>query len=443
METFNAPRRRVDNEISRLTETVSALLMHCKILDRVMETYHDKLWRARFLTACTIVGSVVVTIGANFLCDFLLRAPDSTIPALPSTDAPTATPVAKPASGGFLRGTGAAAVSAAKVVKVAAPSPSDVVPTPTFYTELFNFRSKRTIMSWVGLSGATAITGVITWAQYRITRLLNTFNEKSTFEGLYKQIYQKELAANDEFTIALGRTVLEEISTNINSEVVQRTQRVDKPDFFALNRILNEDIANLRRRASPNFPTLSAPAAKKMPSALSPPKVHSNIAVRAPSPSTEKLEHLALSTQAREAITRQHSRVHFSPSTVSSPAAAKDPLLKKSKKFFEKKEEDGTTIVLDNRPLPCAPSGTSGPAELEPQPQPVVLNTSASAGLESVSLVRAAEVQAVQEELSRVAQSQTKTGMDGAEPAAVTSSEQHIHDNSPADQLAVLTSGEP
>ncbi len=68
LETFNAPRRRVDNEISRLTETVSALLMHCKILDRVMETYHDKLWRVRFMTAATLLGKKTYE-NVHFLSD--------------------------------------------------------------------------------------------------------------------------------------------------------------------------------------------------------------------------------------------------------------------------------------------------------------------------------------------------------------------------------------
>lgn len=430
METFNAPRRRVDNEISRLTETVSALLMHCKILDRVMETYHDKLWRARFLTACTIVGSALVIVGTNFLCDYLLPASASLAPeapAVPVTDTTAAN--TKPVSSGFLRGTGSTASTAAKAVKVVVSTPAEVAPAPTYYADLLNFRSKRTIMTWVGLSGTTAIGGVLTWAQYRITRLLNTFNEKSTFEGIYRQIYQKELAANDEFTIALGRTVLEEISTNINSEVVQRTQRVDKPDFFALNRILNDDIANLRRRASPNFPTLTAPV--KLPSALSPPKAGVNIAVLASSPSTEKLESLALNTQAREAVARQHSRVHFSPSTVSSPVTAKDSQLKKAKKFFEK-SSSGPTVVLDSG------SGTVASA-------PVELNTSVPTGPEKIGVVRAEDLHAVQEEVAHLTQNQQSHVAEQSptleKEAPAVSSEQHKQDQSPVDQLALLESG--
>ena len=371
LETFNAPRRRVDNEISRLTETVSALLMHCKILERVMETYHDKLWRARFYTAATLVGSVVVTVAANYLCDFLLPSTAPAAPAaLPSTDTATvAATSAKPAPSGYLRGTTAAAASAAKAAKAALPTPANVSSaTSTLYSEMFNFRSKRTIMSWVGMMGLTATGSVIAWAQYRITRLLNTFNEKSTFEGIYRQIYQKELAAQDEFTIALGRTVLDEISVNINSEVVQRTQRVYKPDFFALNRILNEDIANLRRRASPNFPTLATPV--KLPSALSHSKSNnghsSPYANQAPSPSTEQLEHLALAVQAQEAMTRQHhSRVHFSPSTTTSPVTTRESLQKKSKRFFDRSKGGSDVIVLDNGPAAAQDTPASANCKID------------------------------------------------------------------------------
>lgn len=368
LETFNAPRRRVDNEISRLTETVSALLMHCKILDRVMETYHDKLWRARFYTAATIVGSVAVTVAANYLCDFLLP---SSAPVASAAPAAETAPAAVGAQGGYLRGTAAAATSAAKSAKAALPTPAEVSSvTSSLYSEMFNFRSKRTIMSWVGVSGLFATGSVIAWAQYRITRLLNTFNEKSTFEGIYRQIYQKELAAQDEFTIALGRTVLDEISVNINSEVVQRTQRVYKPDFFALNRILNEDIANLRRRASPNFPTLGTPV--KLPSALSHGHTKgtnsgasSQYANQAPSPNTEQLEHLALAVQAQEAVARQHhSRVHFSPSTTTSPVTTRDPLQKKSKRFFDRSKGGSNVIVLDNGPAAAV-------ADVDPPAAPV------------------------------------------------------------------------
>ncbi len=140
----------------------------------------------------------MVTVGANYLCDFLLSpsSPALTVSADPVVAA-AATPTAAAAKSlpGNLRSSSIAAVNAAKAAKAALPAPSDLAVAPSMYSELFNFQSKRTVMSWVGLGAGAAVWGTILWAQYKITRLLNTFNHRGTFEGIYQQIYQKELAA--------------------------------------------------------------------------------------------------------------------------------------------------------------------------------------------------------------------------------------------------------
>ena len=138
----------------------------------------------------------MVTVGANYLCDFLL-SPSS--PALTASADPViaaaAAPTAAKSNPGNLRGSSIAAVNAAKAAKAVLPAPSDLAVAPSMYSELFNFQSKRTVMSWVGLGAGASVWGTILWAQYKITRLLNTFNHRGTFEGIYQQIYQKELAA--------------------------------------------------------------------------------------------------------------------------------------------------------------------------------------------------------------------------------------------------------
>lgn len=86
-EVLNTPRRREDNDITRLTEKmhllqVSPLLwgllspltppcaliscsqMHCKIIDDVLERYHSKLWRFRIAVVCALSGSIGAVAGA-------------------------------------------------------------------------------------------------------------------------------------------------------------------------------------------------------------------------------------------------------------------------------------------------------------------------------------------------------------------------------------------
>ena len=66
-EVLNAPKRRVDNEISRLTESISILQMHCRIVSEVRKRYNEKLWSSRVKVASLAFASLGLPIGANLL----------------------------------------------------------------------------------------------------------------------------------------------------------------------------------------------------------------------------------------------------------------------------------------------------------------------------------------------------------------------------------------
>lgn len=327
METFNAPRRRVDNEISRLTEIVSSLQMHCTLVDKALEMYHNRLWKARTYILTSLACSIGITIGANYLCDALLPATWGGATSLLGGGLSSADAV--PAVGG---GTGAGTAGAATgAVMGKLPIPSATLKpsthtSPTFYSELWNFQSKRTVVGWTALSSVLGTGAVFLWEHMSLLKLLKTFNDKSTFEAIYRRVYHKELAAHDEFTAALGKMVLDDLTSNVNAEYMQHAQRVDKGDFSALKRILQDDIANLRRRASPNFPVLSTPI-----KLLSPVASYGNlggVSELAMSPSTEKLINIQQSLTSNGSAAKL--RVHFSPSTASSPITTKETQLKKS-----------------------------------------------------------------------------------------------------------------
>lgn len=56
-EVFNAPKRRVDNEITRLTDSISLLQMHMKIVDDIVKQYRQATWNVRLALAASLTGS--------------------------------------------------------------------------------------------------------------------------------------------------------------------------------------------------------------------------------------------------------------------------------------------------------------------------------------------------------------------------------------------------
>ena len=62
-EVLNAPSRRVNNEISRLSDSVQLLSMHCAIVDEIAMKYKSKMYRlygATFGVGCVSAGMPVV-----------------------------------------------------------------------------------------------------------------------------------------------------------------------------------------------------------------------------------------------------------------------------------------------------------------------------------------------------------------------------------------------
>jgi hypothetical protein len=182
-------------------------------------------------------------------------------------------------------------------------------------------RSKRTIVGWTAFSGLLSTAGVVLYGHLSLAALLDTFNQRATFEAIYAQLYQKEIAANNESVVALGKVVLDALPGNLNSEVMERLPRVDKLEFSALHRILNEDIANLRRRASPDFPVLATPIK------LTPQSSTEHLSAFVTSPSAEALDRVPF--KSHRAAIHPGMHVHFSPSTNSSPITTRERAEKK------------------------------------------------------------------------------------------------------------------
>lgn len=66
-EVFNAPLRRQDNELTRLTDAVQLLLMHCKVIDDLVKKYRSARWKYRGVVLGGLLGSAGVTAAAALL----------------------------------------------------------------------------------------------------------------------------------------------------------------------------------------------------------------------------------------------------------------------------------------------------------------------------------------------------------------------------------------
>jgi len=59
-EVVNAPKRRIDNELNRLTSAVQLLKVYCDLVKDVTSIYYKSVWNARIL-----VSSVVSIVSAT------------------------------------------------------------------------------------------------------------------------------------------------------------------------------------------------------------------------------------------------------------------------------------------------------------------------------------------------------------------------------------------
>lgn len=259
-ETLNAPRRRVDNEISRLTEAVSALLMHCQIVDKVLATYQDRLWRARYISALSVLCSIGLSMGVSYLCDAL--GSES------SSESSSSSSSGNSSSSDTRKGSGDPNAPSFKIFRSKSPvgAPTSAAPSGdsadsslarSLLGSMFGLQSKMSVVFVTSLMGTVASCSVAAWEYLSLEALLSSFSKQESFEAIYLQLYHKALKMQDEFTIGMGQLVIRELPGNVDTKYISEAPRVRMEDFLALERILNEDIAKLRRQVSPSYPLVS------------------------------------------------------------------------------------------------------------------------------------------------------------------------------------------
>lgn len=272
-EVFNAPRRRVDNEISRLFESTHALLMHCKLLDVIVRDYNFRLWKYRLRSGLMIAASFGLTIGAGYICDWILStnssdSSDSTASATSakagSTPKPTATPKppAAPASTKSAPAIASSSASIASTEIAKAPSFGQVV-GQSVLTFLSKLSYKQITVAATASVSAIVTGGLYWWQQLQLTKYLASYDTRIPYENLFQRLYAKEIQDHDQFHLSIGKIVIDQMMTNLNSHVIENLSYVKKGDIKALEKIIEDDIAELRRRASPNFPQIESQTINK------------------------------------------------------------------------------------------------------------------------------------------------------------------------------------
>jgi hypothetical protein len=223
---FNAPRRRVDNEISRLYENVSSLIAHCKVIDQLAYLYTSKLWNCRFKVFGSLCLSASLTFGVHYL-QRMLSSNGS------NNNGNTPIPTTNISSSNSSNG--------------------------DWMSNLWQEIIKNRLLIGTATISSICTMGYSFLQFHKLHNFQASFQHRSAYEDIFKSVYAKEMLEKNEFVAAIGEVVLDEIPKSIVVDMIPSLRRVHKNDFQALERILNEDVANLRRRASPSFPVITPP----------------------------------------------------------------------------------------------------------------------------------------------------------------------------------------
>lgn len=249
-EVYNAPRRRIDNEISRLTDSVAALLMHCRIVEALKTSYKSKVWRGRLWVGATAAISVGITVAAGYIFDWS-RAAKTTLHESITGGAKELTSAVQEIASSTISGQSSSSSGREGTLAVVSSG------SKNFLSELIAARPKAALLTLSTACGALATLVVRTVNKYFLGKTLAKLTTPQSYQETFKSLYLKEVSQHDLYTIALGEIVVDHLTNNFTAQSLVSVPLVRKEDRQSLERILNGDIANLRRTAAPDFQCLS------------------------------------------------------------------------------------------------------------------------------------------------------------------------------------------
>ncbi len=107
-----------------------------------------------------------------------------------------------------------------------------------------------------GLLGIASVLGsglLQWWNSKSLDDVAKTLIRPDSIESVFRRLYAKRIAEKDEFTIALWHRVNEHLKLGLSAAELQALPSISKSDIGRLDQILDTDVPNLRRNASPSF----------------------------------------------------------------------------------------------------------------------------------------------------------------------------------------------
>ena len=283
-EVFNAPKRRVYHEISRLSDSVHLLLMHCKVIDSTITRYSARVWAHR---KCLLaVGCAVAVTG--YVLGTLIMDSHEKAASTPSSSSSSAAaqsvldvcdgaaaaelgqtiPVEKgfkffnffksgekkhtPQGGGVDNINSTAVALSNNIGEINSDTPS--ILTDGSWTNKF---SKTINITGLITAGLSSLFGFNYWQEQSLDQYATSLTTEESFNETFSIIYASSVAEEDEFIKSLWEKVRRKLLRSATYVQLSALPKVVQSDLDFLENVLEVDVANLRRQASPNFPMIA------------------------------------------------------------------------------------------------------------------------------------------------------------------------------------------
>ncbi len=180
-EVLNAPKRRVDNEITRLTDSVALLQMHLNIVDDLTKQYRTATFKSRLLFIAVSTTSLATTVGSVVL-------------GLPIE-----------------------------------------------------------VTTGIGAIGAITTGGLYYYQSQALLDQASYLIQDDAMIASFKRLYARRVLDKDEFTGSLWARVHDHLVHGLSAAELKGLDKMKAPEVKELEKILEVDIPNLRRKAAPAF----------------------------------------------------------------------------------------------------------------------------------------------------------------------------------------------
>eukprot|EP01038_Epipyxis_sp_PR26KG_P007666 gene7666-10430_t len=180
-EVLNAPKRRVDNEITRLSDSVSILQMHLKIVDDLSRQYRNAALTMKLSTLGILSVTSIVTGG------------------------------------------------------------------------LFTLQMPIELLGGTVLFGSISSGVVYYYQSNSLTKFANLLITSDNMLATFKKLYSRRISEKDEFTMSLWARVHDHLIVGLTATELISLDRVSNNDLKTLEKIIDQEIPDLRRKSAPTF----------------------------------------------------------------------------------------------------------------------------------------------------------------------------------------------